>query len=73
VDPSVDVPYGPHPLQKIGTVTVPKELQRAIGIEAGEQLHWFLSREIPGTLLLVPSVHLARVTEEIYRALREKA
>jgi bifunctional DNA-binding transcriptional regulator/antitoxin component of YhaV-PrlF toxin-antitoxin module len=68
----VDVPYGPHPIQKIGTVTVPKELQKAIGIEPGAQIHWFLSREIPGTLMLVPSVHLAKVTEEIHRLLRER-
>ncbi|MHB1582973.1 MAG: hypothetical protein ACYC0E_04375 [Acidimicrobiales bacterium] len=55
MDHSLDVMYGPNPIQKTGMVTVPRELLREIGLDVGQRVHWMLSSEVPGSLLLVPS------------------
>lgn len=70
MDQSLDVPYGPNPVQRTGTVTVPRELLREIGVEAGDRVHWALSEEVPGALLLIPSKLLARVMPELHHALK---
>ena len=69
MDIAVDVPYGPHPLQKIGTVTVPRELTDAIGLQRGEKVHWALNPHMPGTLVLIPSAQVGRVMGEILGAI----
>jgi len=71
VDPSIDVLYGPNPVQKTGTVTVPKPLLAEIGVEPGEKVHWFLNPDIPGTLVLVPASVVARVTPGLVDLLRQ--
>lgn len=72
VDPSLDVTYGPHPVgAKNGTITVPVDLLREIGMERGERAHWALNPDIPGTLLLIPTKRLAVLTAEILQRLRE--
>ena len=70
MDPSVDVFYGPNPLQKSGTVTVPRELLREVGLESGDKVHWALNRNIPGTLILVPSALVGRAMDDVLDALR---
>lgn len=70
MDPTQDVPYGPNPVQKTGTVTVPRELLREIGVDAGvDTVHWFMNPHIPGSLVLVPSRQMARAMETIVEAL----
>ena len=73
VDPDVDVLYGPHRVQKINTVTIPRELQRAIGIEPGRFVHWALNPDLPGTLLLIPSSQIERSMASILGELRKRA
>lgn len=70
MDPTADVFYGPHPVQKTGTVTVPRDLLREIGLESGDRVHWALNPDMPGTLLLVPSWMLARTMPAALEALR---
>ena len=71
VDPSVDVLYGPNPVQKTGTVTVPKPLLDEIGVAPGEKVHWLLNPDIPGTLILIPAGMVARVTPGLVELLRD--
>jgi hypothetical protein len=72
VDPDLDVTYGPHPVQaKSGTITVPSDLLREIGMEKGDKAHWALNPDIPGTLVFIPTKNLARITSEILQRLRE--
>ena len=72
VDASLDVPYGPHPVNgKSGTVTLPTQLRRVLNLELGGDAHWFLNPDIPGTVILVPSRDLARATEALLTRLRE--
>ena len=71
VDPSLDVTYGPHRIQSVGTVSVPKELQMEVGLEPGKRVHWALNPDIPGTLILIPTASLARLTGEILDRLRQ--
>lgn len=74
MDPSTDVLYGPNPVQKTGTVTVPRELLREIGVEPGEhRVPWALNPDLPGTVLLIPAVMVARAMPEVLDALRDKA
>jgi bifunctional DNA-binding transcriptional regulator/antitoxin component of YhaV-PrlF toxin-antitoxin module len=71
VDPSVDVLHGPNPLQRSGTVTVPKELLREIGVEAGDRVHWMLNPDMPGTLVLVPAAMVGRIMPDLIAALKQ--
>jgi antitoxin component of MazEF toxin-antitoxin module len=73
VDSEVDVLYGPNPVQKTGTVTVPRELLREIGVESGDRVHWALNSDIPGTLVLIPSRLVARAMDDTLAAIRKKA
>lgn len=73
MDPSVDVFYGPNPLQKSGTVTVPRELLREVGLEVGDKVEWSLNPDIPGTLILIPSKLLSRSMEGMLDVIRGKA
>jgi len=73
VDAAVDVSYGPNPVQKTGTVTVPKPLLREIGVESGDKVHWMLNPDVPGTLLLIPAKLMARVSPELVNLLRAAA
>ncbi len=73
MDPGVDVLYGPHPLQKSGTVTIPRELLREVGLEFGDKVHWVLNPDIPGTLVLIPSMLLGRSMDEVLKAIRRIA
>lgn len=73
MEPSADVLYGPNPIQKPGTVTVPKDLLREIGVAPGDRVHWALNPEVPGTLVLVPSVQVSRAMPTILEALRVSA
>jgi antitoxin component of MazEF toxin-antitoxin module len=73
VDPGVDVLYGPNPLQKSGTVTIPRELLREVGLEFGDKVHWVLNPDIPGTLVLIPSMLLGRSMDEVLKAIRRIA
>jgi hypothetical protein len=70
VDPGTDVLYGPNPLQKSGTVSVPRELLREVGLDTGDRVHWTLSREVPGALILVPSKMVERIMPAVIEALR---
>jgi hypothetical protein len=72
VDPPIDVPHGPHRCQKNGTVSIPKRLLEAVGMEAGEDdFHWALNPDMPGTLLLIPSAVLAKAMPGIIDSLRK--
>jgi hypothetical protein len=72
VDPNLDTFYGPYPInKKNGTVTVPVELRREIGMETGDRVQWVLNRDIPGTLVLIPARRMAQLTDEILARLRE--
>lgn len=72
VDPNLDVFYGPHPVQaKSGTITVPRELLREIGMELGDKAQWALNPDIPGTLVFIPNSRLAQITGEILERLRQ--
>jgi hypothetical protein len=72
VDPSLDVFHGPHPVGlKNGTITVPRDLLHEIGMEPGDKAHWALNPDIPGTLVLIPAVRMARLTDEILVRLRQ--
>jgi hypothetical protein len=70
VDPAIDVFYGPNPIQTSGTVTVPRDLKREIGLEPGSRVHWALNPDIPGTLILVPATLLSRAMPSALDALR---
>jgi hypothetical protein len=72
VDPSLDVLYGPHPVgARSGTITVPRDLLHEIGMELGDKAQWALNPDIPGTLVLIPTATMARLTAEILGRLRE--
>ena len=73
MDPGVDVLYGPNPLQKSGTVTIPRELLREVGLEFGDKVHWVLNPDIPGTLVLIPSKLLGRSMDAVLAGIRAKA
>lgn len=76
MDPQADVFYGPGPVQKNGTVTVPVRLLREVGIEPGDghpQVHWVLNRDIPGTLVMIPDELMARTTDDTLENLRKKS
>lgn len=73
MDPAVDVFYGPNPLQKSGTVTVPRELLREVGLEVGDKVQWALNPDIPGTLILIPSNLLGRSMEAMLDVIRGSA
>jgi hypothetical protein len=70
VDPALDTPYGPYVIQKIGTVSVPKELQAEVGIGPGGRVHWVMNPDMPGTLVLVPSGLMARAMPDLLERLR---
>ena len=72
MDTSADVLYGPNPVQKTGTVTVPRELLREVGLEAGGRVHWALNPDMPGTLLLIPADMMARAMPAALDALRQQ-
>ena len=69
----MDVLYGPNPIQKSGTVTVPRELLREVGLDSGDRVHWMLNTDIPGTLVLVPAAMVGRAMPEVLAALRSVA
>jgi hypothetical protein len=73
VDASADVLYGPNPLQKSGTVTVPRGLLREIGVEIGDDVHWMLNPDIPGTLVLIPAAMVSRTMPDLVKLLRQVA
>lgn len=73
MDASIDVLHGPNPIQKSGTVTVPKELLREIGVDPGDRVHWMLNADMPGTLVLVPAAMVARVMPDLVKALKRSA
>ncbi len=61
-------------MQKTGTVTVPRQLLREIGVEGGEDhVHWALNPDVPGTLLLIPAKLVARAMPGTLEALRKSA
>ena len=60
-------------MQKTGTVSVPADLLREVGVEGGQRVHWMLNPDLPGTLVLLPSTMVNRVMPEITKALRKKA
>ena len=68
--PALDVPYGPHQVQSVGTVSIPKELRAAVGAEPGTSIHWILNPDIPGTLVLVPSKRMAQIQPQLVERLR---
>jgi len=70
VDATADVFYGPNPVQKTGTVTVPRDLLREVGLEPGDRVHWALNPDMPGTLLLIPTTMLARTMPLALEAIR---
>ena len=69
----MDVLYGPNPLQKSGTVTIPRELLREVGLEFGDKVHWVLNPDLPGTLVLIPSKLLGRSMDAVLAGIRAKA
>jgi hypothetical protein len=72
----VDTVHGPNPIQKTGTVSVPRDLLREIGIdpaEGGHHAHWMLNPDIPGTLVLIPARLVARAQPGLVDALRDVA
>jgi hypothetical protein len=70
VDASVETPHGPHPLRSNGTVSVPIELLREIGLVSGDDsVHWLLNPALPGTLVLIPSKMVARALPLFLEAL----
>jgi hypothetical protein len=71
VDPAIDVLYGPNPIQKSGTVTVPRELLREVGLDLGARVHWAMNPDMPGTLILIPSGLLSRAMPATLAALRK--
>ena len=73
MDPAIDVFYGPNPIQKSGTVTVPRELLREVGLEVGDKVQWALNPDIPGTLILIPSKLLGLSMEAVLDAVRRSA
>lgn len=76
MDAAVDVLHGPHNLQKTGSVTVPKALLREVGLDrltGDDAVHWMLNPDIPGTLVLVPSVLVARTMPDVVKSLRKAA
>lgn len=73
MDPTVDVFYGPNPIQKSGTVTVPRELLRELGLDVGDKVQWALNPDIPGTLVLIPSKLLGRSMEAMLDVVRRNA
>ncbi len=74
MDPTLEGLYGPNPTQRTGTVTIPRDLMREIGVDAGvDKVHWALNPDIPGTLLLIPSRLVARTMPDTLGALRRAA
>lgn len=74
VDPSLDITYGPNPVQKTGTVTVPRDLLREIGVEGGrDRVLWALNPDLPGTLVLIPAELFGRAMPGVIDALKQVA
>jgi hypothetical protein len=73
VDPAIDVFYGPNPIQKSGTVTVPRELLREVGLAVGDKVQWALNPDIQGTLILIPSNLLGRSMAAMLDVIRGNA
>jgi hypothetical protein len=73
VDPTLLAPHGPHKIQKIGTISVPRVLLRELGLDVGDSVHWLLNTGVPGSLLLVPSAALGRLNEEVLNQLKERS
>lgn len=73
MDDGLDTPHGPYTIQKIGTVSVPRELLVQVGLTTGARVHWMLNPDMPGTLVLVPSSVLAHAMPELADRLRELA
>ncbi|HEV7719725.1 MAG TPA: hypothetical protein VGO60_00485 [Iamia sp.] len=74
MDPQVDVLHGPNPIQGNGTVSIPRDLLRAIGLdptEPGHRVHWLLNPDMPGTLVLVPAEMVERAHPGIVTALKQ--
>ncbi len=71
MDPSLEALSGPKPVQTTGVVSVPRDLLKEIGVEAGAgKVHWALNPDIPGTLLLIPAQLVARAMPDLLEALR---
>jgi hypothetical protein len=70
VDTTIDTPHGPHPIQKSGSVTVPVDLQIAIGLEKGQKVFWILNPDMPGTLVLIPASIMSRAMPGLVEDLR---
>jgi hypothetical protein len=71
VDPDLDVLYGPSPIQKTGTVSIPRELLRESGMDLGDRVHWALNPDLPGTLLVIPAKMVARAMPAILREISQ--
>ena len=72
MDPAVDTLYGPNPIQKTGTVSIPRDLLREVGLDQdGARVHWALNPALPGTLLLIPSPMVGRAMTSILEQLGE--
>ena len=73
MDPTHEAPHGPHRIQQVRTVTIPRDLMREVGLEVGHSVHWLLNPDIPGTLVLVPTAMLSRISGVIVDRLRDAA
>ncbi|MDA8044715.1 MAG: hypothetical protein M0Z30_05685 [Actinomycetota bacterium] len=71
MDPDLDVLYGPSPIQKTGTVSIPRELLRESGMDPGDRVHWALNPDLPGTLLVIPAKMVARTMPAILREISQ--
>lgn len=71
MDPGLDTPHGPYTIQKIGTVSVPRDLLEKVGLATGSRVHWLLNPDMPGTLVLVPSAVLSRAMPGVIEGLRD--
>lgn len=71
MDHWVDSLHGPNPVQKSGTVTVPRDLLRAVGLDLGDRVHWMLNPDMPGTLILVPTEMVHRSVPALVDLLKQ--
>lgn len=63
--------YGPSPIQKTGTVSVPRALLEEIGVVAGDgKVLWALNPDMPGTLVLIPATLMAQAMPGALASLR---
>ena len=57
------IPDGPRKLQGKGLVTIPEHLQRAVGLQLGDDVWLVVNPDKPGTLVVIP----ANVMAEIFK------